>query len=80
MAHRWLDIESAPKDGTRIILYRKGRIVCGRWDDDRLNRRPRPFWTHDNIRIFGSTDARSVPPTHWMPLPTPPHGGSDETV
>jgi len=68
----WLPIESAPKDGTRIMLYRKGHVVFGHWNYDRFARNPRPYWSHDDQRAFGTTDARKTAPTHWRPLPAVP--------
>lgn len=67
----WQPIETAPKD-QRILLFRSGHVVCGRWNDDRYARTPRPYWTHDNERTFGVVDARKSPPQFWMPLPPPP--------
>lgn len=62
----WQDIDSAPRDGTHILLYVKpdehrekdvgvdvGFYVTHRDDD---------FWAWSYV-------AR---PTHWMPLPSPP--------
>lgn len=72
MMDDWKPIETAPKDGTRILLFQRGKVVCGSWDEQPLNSKPKPFWSHDRIRVFGVTDARENPPTHWMPLPPPP--------
>lgn len=56
----WLPIESAPKDGTRILLFAK-TLICGYWTDW-------PFgnsgWNHGGIPIAN--------PIAWMSLPTPP--------
>ncbi|SDQ98449.1 hypothetical protein SAMN05519103_00307 [Rhizobiales bacterium GAS113] len=89
----WQTIESAPKDGTEIILYHPPeihegkpyphRVTCGAWIE----------W-EETIPEYHSTTGeylgRSVqgggaswsswdggfreesPPTHWMPLPSPP--------
>ncbi|EKU97989.1 hypothetical protein Lepto7375DRAFT_7248 [Leptolyngbya sp. PCC 7375] len=78
----WYPVETAPTDGTRILLYRPGSyvtwamIVIGNFDDDRYAARPKPYWTHDLERLLGKLDARKTPPTHWMPLPEAPN---DET-
>lgn len=61
----WMTIESAPKDGTAIL-------VCGglmpepfvaEWDDRQQ------YWKSTACieQYYGSRDA-----THWMPLPDPP--------
>lgn len=60
-ASDWVGIGSAPRDGTRVLLW------APHWNA------PQTGWT------FGTDawqDARKdthvTPPTHWMPLPTPP--------
>jgi len=68
----WQDISTVPRNGTRIMLYRNGHYVFGNWDDDRHAAKPRPYWSHDSERIFGTVDARKNPPTHWRPLPPAP--------
>jgi len=71
MGGRWMDISSAPKDGTNIIAWSpcfdqptvvhwfisNDETCCG-WFDDELE-----CYTNDD----GSTEL-----THWMPLPKPP--------
>ena len=74
----WQPIETAPKDGTRIILYRPGthfewvRVVIGRYYTDSYASKPKPFWGHDRTNLTGVREARANQPTHWMPLPEPP--------
>lgn len=68
----WQPIETAPRDGRRVLLYWDGHVVCGNWDEDRYANRPRPYWRHDMERIFGIRALRATPPTHWRPLPAPP--------
>lgn len=63
----WQPIETAPKDGTPILVacpYSSGVAVENvRWID-----RPRARgWRFHN---YGP--ALGVQPTHWMPLPEPP--------
>jgi len=59
---QWRPIEEAPKDGTRILVFRKKEtgyenqiIGIDYWN--------RPGWMKSRLRM---------PPTHWMPLPSPP--------
>ena len=54
----WQPIETAPKDGSFILLATpKGRIADGSWS------LVYKVWSWPYVM---------VEPTHWMPLPTPP--------
>ncbi len=56
----WKPIESAPKDGTRVIAVSRG---C----DAHVH-----FWHQtDKAWWIEYADGRSWQPTHWMPLPNP---------
>lgn len=63
----WLPIESAPRDYSKFLAWRRGEVAqaqCFVRDDG-------DTW------IFGSTTANvevfpQVKPSHWMPLPPPP--------
>lgn len=70
----WMPIESAPKDGTFVIVWPptwKGVVSCASWDDDKYAKKPRPYWRRaDEYGCVGFS--REKPPTHWMPLPEPP--------
>jgi len=72
----WQPIETAPKDGTRVLFWVRGfgrwMCVCGSWDIERYATKPKPHWTHDNERSNGIRETRANQPTHWMPLPAPP--------
>ena len=58
---KWQKIETAPKDGTEILLGAKdGSITVGRWE---LHN----FFTDGDFDAFWAT--------HWMPLPEPPKEG-----
>lgn len=80
-APTWLPIESAPKDGRDIIgfvpspYFPEGRIVVLSWRDDDF---AREFAWLDHSHDDYSTGWNSTPfdPTHWMPLPSPPHDGA----
>ena len=70
---KWQPIETAPKDGTVILLYEP---------DDDVKDRPQTFvgcWDEDRpTRVYGTQwmceeyDAFNHYPTHWMELPAPP--------
>ena len=62
MFPKWQPISSAPKDGTRILIYEAeqgtpGTVRISHWRDDTIP----AGWT-------GS----ERPPSHWLPLPLPP--------
>lgn len=68
--NKLLPIETAPKDGTYILLFGPSgytttplRCEVGHWD---IEYRPlNPWQTHSNDAFTdGGTE-----PTHWMPLP-----------
>lgn len=66
LASQWQPIETAPKDGTRILVYRKGakRYPLVSVDSFESVKWPwPPCWYHS------PSDEQ---PTHWMPLPEPP--------
>lgn len=69
----WRPIETAPKDGTEVLLYgrppHKDDLTCyvGRWGTWDSAGGPSDCW------ISGGPHYR---PTHWMPLPAPPDSPS----
>jgi len=85
-ARRWKPIESAPKDGTPIILRRGERVTPGQWVAASESGEQH-FWDlegrYQGSEIVGRThDAywmsddggftADEPPTHWTPIPEPP--------
>jgi len=67
---KWLLIETAPKDGTSVLL---GRFAPGK-DRDGLQK---VDWWRTSIEKhgftgFGHFNATYWPATHWMPLPATP--------
>ena len=59
----WKPIETAPKDGTEILLCAKVTRDIGLcyWREDHVM----TGWTWGLGKSFGG-------PSHWMPLPAPP--------
>ena len=58
----WQPIETAPRDGTEILLWEDGYIL-GSWVEE--------------YGYFADPDGhlwKNRQPTHWMPLPAPPQG------
>lgn len=60
--NKWQPIETAPKDGTNILVYSEsiGRMIA--WY--KFNNYPFGDWVNLRFDI--------ISPTHWMPLPEPP--------
>ena len=84
----WQPIETAPKDGTVIILARGCRVTVGHWEPERwpigaeyhssTGEYLGTFETGECIDAWwysedGGFDDENLP-THWMPLPPPPEG------
>lgn len=69
--HNWQPIETAPKDGTRILAIMYRSVVIAAWDDDRCAKHPKPHfvaWSEP----WGITADRKNQPKYWMPLPPLP--------
>ena len=59
----WQPIETAPKDGTRIIVANARHVWCNvSWE--KMKRVPDRWAT-----VLGPIP---IEPTHWMPIPKPP--------
>lgn len=83
-ARRWLPIETAPKDGTEIILRRGKRVTAGAWGDEQEELLSEHHATtgeylgqfpSGNVfpAYWSSWDGgftEDEPPTQWMPLPS----------
>lgn len=75
----WQLIETAPKDGTRVLLFNGQDVKICRWTywvsgkfnqkTCRLEDFKQWIWNEDDA--YYTSDFRE--PTHWMPLPNPPH-------
>lgn len=63
MSDKWLPIETAPKDGTKILLLRDEFASTG-------------WWENGPVIGYFITGSGTYPPwsmpTHWMPFPTLP--------
>lgn len=64
----WQPIETAPKDGTEILAYRKRDVKSCRWKGDCWGG---DGWTYPPAEGMLGEHA----PTHWKPLPAPPEQG-----
>lgn len=75
-AYTWQPIETAPKDrrialGYTSDIFTDVRTVFGHWDEDKYARVPRPYWTHDMVRIRGTKSVRLQQPAYWMDIVQP---------
>lgn len=65
----WQPIETAPKDGTKVLLWEAGHAPYVGSRDDQDDE----WWTDED---WANDAARCFPPrcnpSHWMPLPPPP--------
>ena len=65
----WQPIETAPKDGTNVLLVnRKGNMATGLWQGRGVMA---GWWLRggNGPNVFFNDHHG---PTHWMPLPAPP--------
>jgi len=64
----WQPISTAPKDGTEIDVWiGSERVVDVFWSHKRN------AWCRSEYeQNFGYVDYTIQPPTHWMPIPSPP--------
>lgn len=73
----WQPIESAPKDGTHVLVYMEETIIEAWWDD--------MSYGDPDLAGYGAWECPSLSshgcgccssyndaPTHWMPLPEKP--------
>lgn len=81
----WSHINTAPRDGTEILLFcpglncwqrcMSGDVIIGAWRDDPMQ----AGWYSDSSSSMEGYESTGdyivhdpVSPTHWMPLPPPP--------
>ena len=70
----WKPIESAPRDGTSILVYVPaptvgGRVMQASWSADWYGDKTNQGWMPANCdEEYGCHYVA----THWMPLPSPP--------
>lgn len=67
MTAAWKSIESAPKDGTPVLIYRP----TAKLPEDRI----RVDWFNREVGAWWHCPANRQP-THWMDLPDPPAEGT----
>lgn len=80
----WKPIESAPKDGTRVLLadpIEGGHEMSVGWWRPYINDSDDAGWMDGTVESWAYEENTILHPTHWQPLPAPPlplpSGGSD---
>lgn len=77
----WRPIETAPKDGTKVLAIMPGHFQSVVWYDDQFSydyneetgeSDYRGAWTDGTVASFAYEEIKELHPTHWMPLPPPP--------
>lgn len=69
----WQPIETAPKDGSLVLLSNKNGVWAGKYTPVYSSGFvPKNKWSsyllnHDHFKA-----KKDITPTHWMPLPKPP--------
>lgn len=77
MMSEWQPIETAPKDGTYVLVGNAGGAwvagYCATYQSGFSPANPwlSLFLNHDHIKAKAG-ERRSFVPTHWMPLPKAP--------
>lgn len=65
----WRNIDTAPKDGTSILVGCGPYIAVAFWDEEGA------YWALDDGHDYRPALRRELAqPTHWMPTPMPPGG------
>jgi len=73
--NEWQPIETAPKDGSDVLVYCSdtGEQMTAYWDTEAVAAcnpsLPLPLWCY--ARWINNEPIYCIP-THWMPLPEPP--------
>ena len=82
-APEWQPIETAPKDGSKILIYDGDDIYAAWWEPKfhlGVSENAEEFtylgaWTDDAVASFNYEETFEYQPTHWMPLPAEPKRG-----
>jgi len=69
---KWMDIETAPKDGQAILVTDGRGCYCVEWSEEF------DWWTVDDNKL-GPFRLRGSSPTHWIPLPAAPGPADGES-
>lgn len=62
----WRDISSAPKDGTKVLLWYQGRHWIGYCTEEKFNNGQNVWMVY-----CGENTVKAASPSHWKPLDEP---------
>jgi hypothetical protein len=88
-AQGWQPIETAPKDGTRILVFDEydAQDVAwwapeegGEWSDSLQEKINGGEWIDGTVADWGCQEYRHLRPTHWMHLPAAPSAPNADEV
>lgn len=77
MPAEWMPISSAPRDGTRILLFNGREVSAGAWmpvrkNDPDAEKYPWSVYDNDVWQMVNAWTDGKYGASHWMPLPKPP--------
>lgn len=72
----WRPIETAPLDGTRILLHEKGYVHVASWVPDFFA--DGGAWVTCDLNGIGGMEYLRSDPSHWLPCPNLPEGDNHE--
>jgi hypothetical protein len=68
----WRDIETAPKDGSRILVWGEGEMLAVIWSYYWPSMTAKRGTEEPGWVTFTGDIGPLIIASHWMPLPTPP--------
>lgn len=70
---KWQPINTAPKDGTRILVYNGDGMHVAAWEESTMTLKEKKNWVYASYSLGGWNYYEVVDGvTHWMSLPDPP--------
>jgi len=67
----WRNIDTAPKDGSEVILGARGTVWSGYWENQ-PNHWDETGWYEEDARQGHYYHRHPGQPSHWQPFPDPP--------
>ena len=80
MGSEWMPIDTAPKDGTRLLLADETQVAIGKYEIEvgkTLIAADEPYWQEYDYSNWDMECDDWFPPTHWQALPPVPENSHD---